>query len=139
MDSRPIDYQLSHTNLKQYYTMCSERLLGAIEIVRTMISFRKVHVSVTCTWEVPLKRDVSGVLKYGLLRICVQHYRMSQSVVPCYSEFQRVWKVVLCLEEGPYLIYAAHSLRRGLLCCHYGQMRGTFFMTQATVPRMVTS
>jgi len=55
MDSRPIDYQISHTNLKHYSAMCSERLWGVIEIIRTMICFRKVQLSVTCTWEVLLK------------------------------------------------------------------------------------
>jgi hypothetical protein len=65
--------------------MCSERLWIVIEIIRTMISFRKAQLSVTCTWEVLLKSDASDVFKYGLLRICVQHYRMSQNVVPFYS------------------------------------------------------
>ena len=65
--------------------MCSERLCIVIEIVRTMISFRKAQLSVTCTWEVLLKIEASDVFKYGLLRICVQGYRMSQSFVPLYS------------------------------------------------------
>jgi len=71
--------------MKHYYAMCSERLCSVIEIIRTMISFRKAELSVPCTWKVLLKSDVSDVFKYGLFRICVQHYRMSQSFVPFYS------------------------------------------------------
>jgi hypothetical protein len=65
--------------------MCSERLCIVIEIVRRMISFCKAKFSVNYTWEMLLKSEVSDVLKYGLLGICVQRYRMSQSFVPLYS------------------------------------------------------